>query len=92
MSAMQGKFIFLGVLFALLSGCSESSRKESEFVAGCMQSGGHKKICECAFEKLKSEYGSDGIKSMASGRVPIGFNEKVLEFSGICRRAFYEGN
>lgn len=42
----------------LLTGCgSETSKARGQFIAGCVQGGGSKSTCACAFDKMEYQYG-----------------------------------
>jgi len=51
--------ISLALLF--ITGCA--SKTERQFVSGCQSSGMERSACQCAYKKLESKYGEDGLKN-----------------------------
>lgn len=45
----------------LLTGCA--SKSERQFVSGCQSTGMDRSACQCAYKKLESKYGEDGLKN-----------------------------
>lgn len=45
----------------LLTGCA--SKSERQFVSGCQSTGMDRSTCQCAYKKLESKYGEDGLKN-----------------------------
>lgn len=42
-------------------GCA--SKSEREFVSGCQSTGMERSACKCAYKKLESKYGEEGLKN-----------------------------
>lgn len=45
----------------LTLGCA--SKSEREFISGCQSTGMERSACKCAYKKLESKYGEEGLKS-----------------------------
>ncbi|MCX5468860.1 hypothetical protein [Acinetobacter nematophilus] len=45
----------------LTLGCA--SKSEREFISGCQSTGMDRSACKCAYKKLESKYGEDGLKN-----------------------------
>ena len=45
----------------LTMGCA--SKSEREFVSGCQSTGMERSACKCAYKKLESKYGEEGLKN-----------------------------
>lgn len=45
----------------LTLGCA--SKSEREFVSGCQSTGMERSACKCAYKKLESKYGEEGLKN-----------------------------
>ena len=44
-----------------LTGCA--SKAERQFVSGCQSTGMERSACKCAYKKLESKYGEEGLKN-----------------------------
>ncbi len=86
-----GPIILLGVL---LAGCSQESRFESDFMKACM-TGGNKKVCTCAFDRVKKEIGIEraleieaavAMNRPGSRQMLEAYFEKSNEIGLACRR------
>ncbi|MCT9980291.1 hypothetical protein M2R48_18340 [Acinetobacter sp. I-MWF] len=42
-------------------GCA--SKSEREFISGCQSTGMERSACKCAYKKLESKYGEEGLKN-----------------------------
>lgn len=42
-------------------GCA--SKSEREFISGCQSTGMQRSACKCAYKKLESKYGEEGLKN-----------------------------
>lgn len=63
--------ITVTTLGLLLAGCSSPEDKlRGEFVSGCMQGGGDRGICSCAFELLSEKYGVEELERMSRRSMP----------------------
>ncbi len=45
----------------LTLGCA--SKSEREFISGCQSTGMERSACKCAYKKLESKYGEEGLKN-----------------------------
>ncbi|KQW98374.1 hypothetical protein ASC84_06405 [Acinetobacter sp. Root1280] len=45
----------------LTLGCA--SKAEREFINGCQSTGMERSACKCAYQKLESKYGEEGLKN-----------------------------
>lgn len=45
----------------LTMGCA--SKSEREFISGCQSTGMERSACKCAYKKLESKYGEEGLKN-----------------------------
>ncbi|MFW1944205.1 hypothetical protein ACG93R_11945 [Acinetobacter guillouiae] len=45
----------------LTLGCT--SKSEREFISGCQSTGMERSACKCAYKKLESKYGEEGLKN-----------------------------
>lgn len=69
--------------------CSDS-KIESEFIAGCVQSGGQKSLCECTFDKIKKSYNPEKLEEIYNQKAPHPeFLEKTINFSMACRKEYF---
>lgn len=53
--------ISISLAVLLLTGCA--SKSERQFVSGCQSTGMDRSTCQCAYKKLESKYGEDGLKN-----------------------------
>jgi len=50
------------ISYSLLTlGCA--SKSEREFISGCQSTGMERSACKCAYKKLESKYGEEGLKN-----------------------------
>ncbi|MFW1733708.1 hypothetical protein ACG94V_00855 [Acinetobacter sp. ULE_I001] len=40
-----------------------ASKSEREFISGCQSTGMERSACKCAYKKLESKYGEEGLKN-----------------------------
>lgn len=46
----------------ILVGCSDAnSEMESQFIAGCVNTGGPKSVCECTYSAMEERFGPDEV-------------------------------
>ncbi|KGK59211.1 MULTISPECIES: hypothetical protein [Xanthomonas] len=77
----------LAVLLMLGACSSKVDKARNEFVDSCSSGGGDKSICECAFDKLQSHYGEEGIVAMQSGGYPPpDFVDQLAKAAQQCRK------
>lgn len=63
----------------LVMGCSDGGSKyKKEFVTGCVQSGGSKSLCACAFDNLEKLYSVEQMTELTEALTsPAGYSPAV---------------
>ncbi|WP_282282185.1 hypothetical protein [Pseudomonas sp. PS02302] len=71
----------------LLASCSDENRKvRGQFIAGCMNGGASKSLCQCTFEKLEAKYSPTELQAVNQSATPSEkIMQDVLHFAMACR-------
>lgn len=78
------KAIYLALLSAalLISGCSsEEDKMRGHFLSDCVRGGGTKQICNCAWDKIRSNYNIEDLLKMSHTGASREFMEEFMEYS-----------
>lgn len=90
----MNRCIGAALLGLFLLGCSQQSQFERDFMRACM-AGGNKKVCNCAFDRIKEEIGIERAKEIeaavvmnrpGSRQMLEAYLEKSNEIGLACRR------
>nr|WP_314558018.1 hypothetical protein [uncultured Pseudomonas sp.] len=71
----------------LITACSdENSKIRGEFIAGCMNGGSSKAVCDCTFEKLEMKYSPAELGRINRLAVPPeSFLKEAIQSAQACR-------
>lgn len=71
----------------LLAGCSDENHKvRGQFIAGCMNGGASKALCQCTFEKLEAKYSPTQLQAVNQSATSSGkVMQDILKFAMVCR-------
>lgn len=59
---MKSLLAIIAAALAVLAGCSDAnSEMESQFIAGCVNTGGPKSVCECTYSAMEARFGADEV-------------------------------
>jgi len=77
----------MGMITAVLVGCSDSDPIRGQFISGCMHAGAPKSDCQCIFGKLEEKYGRETLDRMSMEYPPNNaLMESTMKAALACRK------